>query len=364
MADKSKGKWAESASGYKPGSSSARSAPKATRPWHVPGTSDETTTADEAPVTWSRTLPITAIETDPDQPRRTFVAHSLDELASSIRSQGVLQPILVRRLADGSGTYVVVAGERRLRAARAAGLENVPCVVLAGESLRDARLAQLAENLQREDLAPMEEAHAIVRLAEVDELSHEEVAKRLGKSPAYISRIYSVSRIPSTEYKALATSQPSMSVLYEYAQLPEDPALRRRAAEMIRDGATVRDLEALRGKGGRSGKSKTGGKPVRRGRPMKADAQVEALRRAVRGLGALSPDGAARAIGTSQRDAIIAEQVSLARWTARVLGGNGAIEDAARQLETALTRASGAKSSTPAGTAGRAGRKAPSTRPR
>src|SRR4029079_7890322 len=131
-----------------------------------------------------------------------------------------IEPDIVRRMLPPANAWFVVAGERRLRAARIAGLAEVPCMVLAGDSLREAKLAQLAENLQREDLAPMEEALAVVRLAEVEVLSQDDLARRLGKSPAYISRIFAVSRIPSAEYDELSTSKPSVSILYEYAQLP------------------------------------------------------------------------------------------------------------------------------------------------
>lgn len=361
MAEKSKGKWAESAATYRPGSTSARGDAKATRPWHVPATEAGQPVDTESPsgtLAWARTLPAANLDADPEQPRRDFDEAALAELADSIRSQGVLQPLIVRRDPATSGRYIVVAGERRLRAARLAGLSEIPCMVLAGDSLREARLAQLAENLQREDLAPMEEALAIVRLADVDQLSQEDLARRLGKSPAYISRIFSVSRISADDYELLSTSKPSMSVLYEFAHLAGDELLRAKAIELVLSGATVRDLEALRS-GGAAGRPAKGSKAApKRGRPMKSMARAEALRRALRSLGPPTD------VDTTELRAIADAQVALARWTAAAAGGDDGLAEAAEQFVDRLSRSSGARPSTREGTAGRAGRKAPTTRRR
>ena len=364
MADKPKGKWAESASAYRPGSATARGGAKATRPWHVDAaaTASDEDAAGQAPLAWARTLPLDALEPDPDQPRRTFDDEALAELATSIREHGVLQPLIVRRKGEGAG-YIVVAGERRFRAARLAGISEVPCSVLVGDSLREARLAQLAENLQREDLAPMEEALAVVRLAEIEELNQDDLGKRLGKSAAYISRIFAVSRIPSDEYDGFATSKPTMSVLYEYAQLRGDPDARRVAHELIRGGGTVRELETLRGRGAKRGSTARNAGGAKRGRPMAATAPLESLRRAARALGRLDA-AAIRRLGVHDRTAILAAQAEIARWCVAAFGQDEQLGAAVRALEAALTRASGAPPSTPEDTAGRAGRKARSSRPR
>ncbi|MBE6883395.1 MAG: ParB/RepB/Spo0J family partition protein [Ruminococcaceae bacterium] len=122
---------------------------------------------------------ITDVEPNRDQPRKNFDEAALEELAESIRQHGVIQPILVRPVMDGS--YVIVAGERRWRAARIAGLEEVPVIV---RDMDDEQAAQLAliENLQREDLNPMEEAFAIRQLMNVYGFSQEQVAEKIGKS--------------------------------------------------------------------------------------------------------------------------------------------------------------------------------------
>ncbi len=129
-------------------------------------------------------LACTAIERNPLQPRRTFAAEGLAELAESIRTHGVLQPVIVRVV--GQGRYQLVAGERRWRAAQSAGLAEVPALV---RELSDAEVAEIAliENLQREDLNPLEEAEALRRLIEDYGLSQEELARRLGRSRPAIS---------------------------------------------------------------------------------------------------------------------------------------------------------------------------------
>jgi ParB family chromosome partitioning protein len=276
------------------------------------------------------------IEADPDQPRRSIDPGALEDLAASIKSQGLLQPLVVRHKPGERDAYVVVAGERRMRAARLAGLAEVPCMILAGDSLREARLAQLAENMQREDLTPMEEARAVVALAEVEGLMQEELATRLGKSPTYISRIFAVSRIPAAEYEELATLKPSMSVLYEYAQLPEDAAIRGMAVDLVRDGATVKDIEGLR-TGRRRAAASAAPAAGRRGRPRKASAPVALFERAVRALSSLP----ASAVDAKQRVALLAQQAELARWLASGVAEDGAVSAALRDLEAAISAASG-----------------------
>ena len=126
-------------------------------------------------------LPLSHLHANPSQPRQTFDAESLAELAASIREQGIIQPLLVRPLADRPGHYQIVAGERRWRAARQAGLGQVPVHV---REMSDAEVmaAALIENLQREDLNPMEEAQALQQLRETLKLTQEALAARLGKS--------------------------------------------------------------------------------------------------------------------------------------------------------------------------------------
>ena len=128
-------------------------------------------------------IPIERIVPNPRQPRRHFDEKALEVLADSIRQHGILQPLSVQK---GSGGYVLVAGERRLRAAGMAGLTRVPCILLQA-SERDSALLALIENLQRCDLHYMEEAAAIARLISTFQMSQEEAAKRLGRSQSAVA---------------------------------------------------------------------------------------------------------------------------------------------------------------------------------
>ena len=124
-------------------------------------------------------LPLQKVEPNPDQPRRTFDEEELQALADSIAAHGILQPLAVR--ASGDGFYQIIAGERRWRAARMAGLSEVPVVVLEADDRTVMELA-LVENLQRQDLNPMEEAEGYQRLMKEYGLTQEEAAARVGKS--------------------------------------------------------------------------------------------------------------------------------------------------------------------------------------
>ena len=128
-------------------------------------------------------LPVDAIAPNPDQPRRVFPQHELEELAASIRSLGLLQPLTVRR---GERGWELVAGERRLRAAKLAGLTEVPCLSLQIDSQRSSLLA-LVENLQRRDLDFWEEALALNKLISTYHLSQEEAARRVGRSQSAVA---------------------------------------------------------------------------------------------------------------------------------------------------------------------------------
>jgi ParB family chromosome partitioning protein len=130
-------------------------------------------------------IDVDQVKPSQEQMRRRFPAESLRELADSIRQHGVLQPILVRRLPDG---YELIAGERRWRAARLAGLQRVPAIIRHEADAEDSLLLGLIENLQREDLDPIEEARGIKRLIDQFHLTHEEAAGRLGKNRVAVTQ--------------------------------------------------------------------------------------------------------------------------------------------------------------------------------
>lgn len=149
-----------------------------------------------------RYIPINAVRPNPQQPRRSFDETALRELADSISAYGILQPLTVR---DRGGVYELVAGERRLRAARIAGLREVPCLIAeVGEE--DAALLALIENLQRRDLDYMEEAAAIARLIRLYGLSQQQAAEKLGKSQPTIAN----------KLRLLRLSAPVLDCLRQY----------------------------------------------------------------------------------------------------------------------------------------------------
>lgn len=143
-----------------------------------------------------------SVDANPEQPRREFDEGSLSALAESIRTHGLLHPIVVERAGD---RYRLVAGERRLRAVRLAGLPAVPAIVRpAGESAREALETALTENLLRTDLSPIEEATAYARLADTFGLSHEAIALRLGRSRPAVSNTIRLLSLPAPVQRAVA----------------------------------------------------------------------------------------------------------------------------------------------------------------
>jgi ParB family chromosome partitioning protein len=165
----------------------------------------------------------------------------LDELAQSIRSHGVIQPILVRRTANG---YEIVAGERRWRAAQRAGLLKVPVTV--GDIADDQLLAvALIENIQRENLNPIEEAQAYRRLADDLGLSQEAIAAAVGKDRATVANYIRLLKLPAEVKNDLASGALTMGHARALITLPDDAAQRRVAREVVSRGLSVRETEAL-----------------------------------------------------------------------------------------------------------------------
>lgn len=143
---------------------------------------------------------INEIEPNPNQPRRTFESEQLQELAESIKEYGILQPLLVTP--RGAGTYQIVAGERRWRASKLAGLDKVPVIIRTTEELEQLEMA-LVENVQRVDLAPLEQAASIQRLHELFHVSYDQLAKRLGKAESTINNIVRLLQLPPAAQDAL-----------------------------------------------------------------------------------------------------------------------------------------------------------------
>lgn len=186
-------------------------------------------------------LPIELIEPNPLQPRTTFQADRLAELAQSIRENGVIQPLVVRRVGD---RYQLVAGERRWRASRLAGLSTVPVVV---QDFAEKRLMEVAliENIQREDLNPIEVAHAFDRLNKEFSLSHEDIARRTGKDRTTVTNMLRLLKLPGDVQILLAEHRLSMGHARAILGLPT-PELQIQVAEKASsEGMSVRQVERL-----------------------------------------------------------------------------------------------------------------------
>jgi len=186
-------------------------------------------------------LRLEMIQANPDQPRKTFDEAGLRELANSIERHGLIQPITVRRLSEGDG-YMVIAGERRLRAFQLLGRQTVPAIISTGNADEIA----LIENLQREDLKPLEEAEALDALRQRHGYSQEELARIVSKAKSTISELLSLIDLPEVIKAEVRTSELpiSKSVLIEVSRLKEEPE-QLRLWEQVKSGrATVRNARA------------------------------------------------------------------------------------------------------------------------
>ena len=186
-------------------------------------------------------LPISQVESCSSQPRKYFDEETLAELADSIREHGIIQPLTVRKLS--SGYYQIIAGERRWRAARLAGLSEVPAIVIEADVRKAAELAMI-ENLQREDLNPMEEAAGFQSLIENYHMTQEEAAQRVGKSRSAVTNaLRLLSLAPSV---AAMVEDGRLSAGHARALLTLSPALQEKTAEtIVHTGLSVRQTEAL-----------------------------------------------------------------------------------------------------------------------
>jgi ParB family chromosome partitioning protein len=186
------------------------------------------------------TLAVSEIHANPKQPRRQFESEGVSGLAESIRSQGLIQPVVVRpRLAGG---YELIAGERRWRAAREAGLETVPAVVREADD-RDTLLLGLVENVAREDLSPVEEARAYALLLDEFALSLGEVAERVGKSKPTVSNRVRLLELPEDVLELVDHAQLTEGHARAVLAVPDHDGRRKLAKRIVREGMSVRAAE-------------------------------------------------------------------------------------------------------------------------
>jgi ParB family transcriptional regulator, chromosome partitioning protein len=186
-------------------------------------------------------LALDQIHPNPTQPRTNFQPERLEELAQSIRANGIIQPLIVRR--DGAA-YELVAGERRWRAARIAGLAKVPVVI---QDFAQERLLELAliENIQREDLNPLETAHAFDRLVRELGLSHEEIGRRTGKDRSSIANSIRLLKLPKDVQRYVAEGALPMGQARALLALPDEAAQIQMAAKAVEQSLSTRQVEAL-----------------------------------------------------------------------------------------------------------------------
>ncbi|MCI9037105.1 MAG: ParB/RepB/Spo0J family partition protein [Oscillospiraceae bacterium] len=189
----------------------------------------------------SSTIPLSQIESCRNQPRKSFDQEKLEELAESIRQHGVIQPLTVRKLA--SGYYQIIAGERRWRAARLAELTEIPAVVIEADDRKAMELAMI-ENLQREDLNPMEEAQGYRTLVETYGMTQEQAAQRVGKSRSAVANAMRLLDL-SDAIQGLV-EEGKLSAGHARAILPLSPIVRMEAVKtVIASGLSVRQTEQL-----------------------------------------------------------------------------------------------------------------------
>lgn len=184
---------------------------------------------------------LTDLRSNPYQPRKVFDEKALNELASSIKEHGVFQPIIIKKSIKG---YDIIAGERRVKASKIAGEETIPAVV---RDFTDDEMMQIAllENLQRENLNSIEEAHAYKNILEKMELTQEQLSKKLGKSRSHITNMIGLLRLPEEIQTLIMNKKISMGHARVLSKLEEKAKIRELADLILEEGLSVRELEKL-----------------------------------------------------------------------------------------------------------------------
>jgi len=186
-------------------------------------------------------IALSDIQPNPYQPRKRFEENALKELAESIRINGILQPVIVKKVAGG---HMLVTGERRCRAAKMAGFTTVPAIVRDYDNRYLAELA-LLENIQREDLTIIEEAEAYKNAIDSLDLTHLELAQKIGKSRSYVSNTLGILSLPESIVAEINAGNISMGHARALSKLKDGERIRTIAAMIVENRLTVRDIEAL-----------------------------------------------------------------------------------------------------------------------
>jgi ParB family chromosome partitioning protein len=200
-----------------------------------------TQTAPIEPNTGSLLIPIHKIKANKEQPRKIFKDKELLELSASIKENGVIQPISVL---EEDGKYIIIAGERRFRASKLAGLDSVP-VIIKKASKKDVLVMAIIENVQRSDLNCVEEALAYYQLMNEFNLTQEEVAKRVGKERSGVANFLRILKLPREVIQYLQKEELSLGHAKVLASIKEDEVAKRFARETVENKLSVRELEKL-----------------------------------------------------------------------------------------------------------------------
>ncbi len=186
-------------------------------------------------------IDLSEIKPNPFQPRRIFDQEKIDELAQSIREHGIFQPIIVKKVLNG---YIIVSGERRYRAAQLVGLNTIPSIIRQYEESKVAEIA-LAENLQRENLTPIEEAEAYKVVMNHLSLTQTELANKIGKSRSHVTNMLGLLNLPDETQQMLLTNQISMGHARALSKLENQQQINKLANLIVRKQLSVRQVEEL-----------------------------------------------------------------------------------------------------------------------
>ena len=186
-------------------------------------------------------IPLSEIRSNPYQPRKEFDEESLNEFAESIKEHGVIQPIIVKKSIKG---YELTAGERRTRASKIAGKTTIPAII---REISDQEMMEIAliENIQREDLNPIEEAEAFAKIIETSGITQDEAAKKFGKSRSYITNLVGLLRLPENTIELVRDGKITMGHARVLSKLEDPNQIDEIAKEIISKGLSVRDTEKL-----------------------------------------------------------------------------------------------------------------------
>ncbi len=186
-------------------------------------------------------IPLSEIRSNPYQPRTTFVDETLQELADSIKEVGIVQPILVKNSIKG---YELIAGERRTKAARLANLEKIPAIV---KEFSDQEMMEIAliENIQREDLNPIDEANAYANIIKVSGMTQEEFAKKFGKSRSYVTNLLGLINLPLKTKDLVKEKKISMGHARALSKIEDNDKINELAIKIVQNSMSVRDIEKL-----------------------------------------------------------------------------------------------------------------------